>query len=640
MLQSIRERTGIFLPVAVIGLLVVPFVISSLYGYVVGGGGPQTIATVDGVEITRSRLDQAYRERQSELRQLLGEQFDPSLFDTDQLRRETAQQLIDRAVLLNYARAQGLQATDADVAIAIRGQSIFQVDGSFSAERYRRILEQNRLTPERYESQLREDLTIDLLQRSIGQTAYTSDRELDRILALQRQRRELAWAVLPAEAYHDAVSIEESDLRAWYEQNAERYRQPQQVQLRYLHLDLDAIAADIDIPRADIEARYAEREAEANDDSLREIRHILIAVDESADTAAVEAARDRAQSARQRIIDGEGFAEVAAEISDDTGSGAQGGELGLLQRADVVPAFADAAWSLPVGELSEPVRTPFGWHVIEVQSVQSESLPPLSEIADQIRDEIARERAERVLFERGNEVDSLAFENPMTLEPAARAVSLPVQTSDWLTPAGTGQGDDPVLDDPAVLQAAFDETAIERRENSDLIELASGGYAVIRVSDYQPAQIQPFDAVAGTVRQAYVQEEAAALARADAESIVTAVKAGGQLQSAAGEYAAAQFNPGRWSERNERELPAGVREAGFRLPAQSDEPVADLARVPQGWAVVTVLAVENGDPDAVEAEAREQLRASMNNLDGQAAVQALLTQLREQANIRVFEDNI
>jgi|GEM_PF-4589023 len=303
MLQSIRERTGIFLPVAVIGLLVVPFVISSLYGYVVGGGGPQTIATVDGVEITRSRLDQAYRERQSELRQLLGEQFDPSLFDTDQLRRETAQQLIDRAVLLNYARAQGLQATDADVAIAIRGQSIFQVDGSFSAERYRRILEQNRLTPERYESQLREDLTIDLLQRSIGQTAYTSDRELDRILALQRQRRELAWAVLPAEAYRDAVSIEESDLRAWYERNAERYRQPQQVQLRYLHLDLDAIAADIDIPRADIEARYAEREAEANADSLREIRHILIAVDESADTAAVEAARERAQSARQRIIE-------------------------------------------------------------------------------------------------------------------------------------------------------------------------------------------------------------------------------------------------------------------------------------------------------------------------------------------------
>ncbi len=640
MLQSIRERTGIFLPVAVIGLLVVPFVISSLYGYVVGGGGPQTVATVDGEEITRARLDQAYRERQSELRQLLGEQFDPSLFDTAQLRRETLQQLIDRSVLLNYARTEGLHATDADVAIAVRGQSIFQVDGEFSVERYRRILEQNRLTPERYEAQLREDLTIDLLQRAVGQTAYTSDRELDRILALQRQQRELAWALVPTEAYLDAITADTAALQQWYEENAERYRLPEQVQLRYLHLDPAAIAAEIDVPRSDIEARYAERQAEATAESLREVRHILVAVEESASDETVAAAREAALEARQRIASGADFAAVAAEVSDDAGSAAQGGDLGLLRQSDVVPAFADAAWGLSVGEVSEPVRTPFGWHLIEVVDIQAGEIAPLSEIADQIRDEIALERAERQLFEIGNEIDALAFENPTTLEPAARATGLTVERSDWLTLAGTEQANHPVLDDPAVLEAAFADSAIERRENSDLIELADGGYAVIRVSDHQPSQIQAFETVSDAVRQAYVREQAAVQARDEAEAIVAAVNAGASLQTAVESTPAAELNAARWSTRNDRALPGGVREVGFRLPARTDNPPAALARVPQGWAAVTVLAVENGDPQAVEAEARDQLRASMNNLDGQAAVQALLTRLREQANIRVFEENL
>lgn len=640
MLQSIRDRTGIFLPVAVIGLLVVPFVISSLYGYVVGGGGPQTVATVDGEEITRSRLDQAYRQRQTELRQLLGEQFDPSIFDADQLRRETLQQLIDRLVLLNYARAEGLRATDADVALAVRSQSIFQADGQFSAQRYRQILEQNRLTPERYEAQLREDLTIDLLQRAVGQTAYTSDRELDQILALQRQRRELAWAVLPTQAYLESVTAEEADLRQWYEQNAERYRLPEQIQLRYLHLDPAAIADGIEVAQEDIEARYAQREAAAVAESGREIRHILIAVDESADDSAVEQAREAAMAARNRIAAGADFASVAADVSDDTGSAAQGGNLGLLQQSDVVPAFAEAAWALPVGEVSEPVRTPFGWHLIEVVDVQAGELAPLDEIADQIRDEIAMERAERQLFEIGNEIDTLAFENPTTLEPAARATGLAVERSDWLTPAGTDEANHPVLDDPAVLQVAFSDAAIERQENSDLIELANGGYAVIRVAEHRPSQIQAFETVSEAVREAYVREQAAAQAREAAESLVAAVDAGASLEAALESVPAAEFNAARWSTRNDRELPGGVREAGFRLPARTDDPPAALARVPQGWAAVTVLAVENGDPQAVEEEAREQLRASMNNLDGQAAVQALLTQLRAQANIRVFEDKI
>ncbi len=642
MLQSIRERTGIGLPLAVLALLVVPFVISSLYGYVGGGGGPQTVASVNGEDISRVELDQAYQRRQAELRQLLGASFDPSIIDANQLRRETLQQLIDRRVMLNYAITEGLQASDADVAIAVRSQPIFQVDGEFSLERYRSILEQNRLTPERYEAQLRQDLSIDLLERSILQTTITSDRELDRILALQNQRRELVWATVPTDAYADSVMVDEQSLRDWYQENASRYQLPEQVRLRYLLLDPAEIAETIEVEADAIEAAYEARAAQVASESDREIRHILIALAPEASAEDDASAREALEAARARITAGETFADVAEDISDDPGSASQGGALGMLRPADLVPAFADAAWALEVGQISDPVRTEFGWHLIEVTDVQAAEMPEFDAIREQLRDEIALERAERELFDLGNQVDQLAFENPTTLEPAARAADLTIQTSDWIAPGGPSAGDDSVLDDPALLEAVFSESSLGARENTDLIELASGAYVVARVDDYRAARIEEFEAVRDDVQAQYQREQAAQAAQQDAQAIAQAIESGDRIDVAAAVFSAAVLETPQWLTRNDRSAPAAVREAGFRLPAPeraASTPVS-VVRTPDGWAAVTLLAVEDGDPSAVDQDTRSQLRASVNNLDGQASVDALLAALRERATIRVYEDNL
>ena len=638
MLQSIRDRMGIGLAISVLVLLVVPFVISSLYGYVSGGGGPQTVAEVNGEEISRSQLDQAFQQRQAELRRMLGDQFDPALFDNDQLRRETLQQLIDRQVLLGYVRANGLRVSDKDVADAVRSQEIFQVDGAFSADRYRRVLQQNGLTPERYEGQLRQDLALSLLQRSLRASSFTPDPALDRVIALQRQRRELRWVTLSLDRYRDRVSVTEADLEAHYKANPERYRQPEQVQLRYLVLDPAVLAESISVDEQAINDRYAERQAQVQAESSRAIRHILVAVDAEADATAVEAAREAAMAARERIVAGESFAQVAEAVSDDTGSAANGGSLGVLERTDVVDGFAEAAWALDPGEISEPVRTQFGFHIIEVTDIQDAELAPLAELRGSIRDEIARARAERQVFELGNELETLAFENPQRLTPAAEALGVEVKQSGWIPREGTEEG---IGAQSAVLEAAFSEAVLERRENSDLLELSQGRYAVIRVEDYKPAALQPLEAVRESVRTAVVEEKAEAQARADAQRIREALSAGRSMPDAADEIEGVSVNGPRWSRRNDRELPAGVREAGFRLAADTaGQGQSRLARTADGWAVVTVEAVENGDPQSLSAEQREQLRGSLNDLDGQVSMRAVRAALREAAEVRVYEDNI
>jgi len=637
MLLSIRDRTSGWIAYVIVGLLVVPFALFGLYNYV-GNGGPQVIATVGEAEITRTQLDQAYQQRQSELRRMLGDQYDPAVFSTDNLRRQVLEQLIDRQALVNYARDNRLRASDADVSQAVRSQSMFQVDGQFSSERYQRLLQQNSLTAEAYESQIRRDLSISLLQRAVQSTPYTSDQTVDRLITLQAQQRELAWVTLPTADYRDAIEVTPADLEAWYDNNREQYREPEQVQLRYLSLSAEAIAPTLEISEQTVRERYDQRASGSGEDAARSVRHILAAVPEDGDEAAVDAARQTIVEARERIRAGESFAAVAEAVSDDSGSAGRGGSLGVIEQSDVADAFAETAWSLQPGDLSQPVRTPFGWHLIEVTDAQAADLPPFEQMRASIRETIAMERAERRVTERANTLETLAFENPLTLEPAADAAGLSVQSTDWIDASADDTG---IAGDSAVLETAFSDAMLDNRENSDLIELEDGGYAVIRVTDYRSARIRPLDAVRDQAVSAYRDQRANAAARADAQRIADAVNAGESPETAASGIDAAQLNAPVMGGRNDRSLPAGVRERGFRLsgPDGSGDR-AGVGRLSTGWAAVVVESVEPGDPAAVSAERRDQLRQTLTDLDGQASVQAVVAALRAQADVEIREGNL
>jgi len=410
------------------------------------------------------------------------------------------------------------------------------------------------------------------------------------------------------------------------------------VQLRYLSLSAEAIAPTLEISEQTVRERYDQRASGSGEDAARSVRHILAAVPEDGDEAAVDAARQTIVEARERIRAGESFAAVAEAVSDDSGSAGRGGSLGVIEQSDVADAFAETAWSLQPGDLSQPVRTPFGWHLIEVTDAQAADLPPFEQMRASIRETIAMERAERRVTERANTLETLAFENPLTLEPAADAAGLSVQSTDWIDASADDTG---IAGDSAVLETAFSDAMLDNRENSDLIELEDGGYAVIRVTDYRSARIRPLDAVRDQAVSAYRDQRANAAARADAQRIADAVNAGESPETAASGIDAAQLNAPVMGGRNDRSLPAGVRERGFRLsgPDGSGDR-AGVGRLSTGWAAVVVESVEPGDPAAVSAERRDQLRQTLTDLDGQASVQAVVAALRAQADVEIREGNL
>jgi peptidyl-prolyl cis-trans isomerase D len=265
-------------------------------------------------------------------------------------------------------------------------------------------------------------------------------------------------------------------------------------------------------------------------------------------------------------------------------------------------------------------------------------MAPFETVRDDLRQTIAQERAERRVAELASEVEAVAFENPTTLEPAAEVAGLDVQSTQWIDES-SAEGD--IIGDPGVLGTAFSDEAQERRENSELIELEDGGYAVIRVTDHRPSRIEPLQEVRGEARSAYRDERAAEAARADADRIAEAVNGGESPARAADRIGRATYNEARWSGRNDRSLPAGVRERGFRLPAGDDSGArAGVGRLPDGWATVFVEAVRSGDPSSVDDQRRRALRQTLNDLDAQASSRAVVAALRDRADIQVREENL
>lgn len=636
MLQAIRDRTKGWIAYVIVGLIVVPFALFGVYNYLTGGANP-TVAEVNGIQITRVQLDRAVNEQRNQLRQMLGERYDPAMFDDSALRRQVLDQMIDQAVLTDFVRSHGFRVSDQSLLGVIRTQPMFQVDGRFSAERYHTLLQQNGIAPEQYEAQLRRRQMLSQLQQAVGASAIVTDAELARFVALRRQQRDLSWLRVSAEALEDQVSVDEKAVAEYYQAHREAFRTPERVRLSYLELDASALAGRAEVDEAALRERYEEvKDTRFVVPAARHVRHLLIAVPEDADEAAVQAARERIAGLRERIVGAGSFAEVAREHSDDIGTAAAGGDMGFIQRGDTAPDFQEAAFSLDEGEVSEPVRTEFGWHLIQVTEVRPEQIKPFEEVRDEIRSALARERLDNGLAEAANRLANLAYENPNSLQPAAEALGLEVKTTDWIPRGGGSEG---LAAESALVEAAFSPEVLEQRLNSRVIELGPGRQVVIRVRDHRAAEAPPLDQVRERVRESLVAERAAALAREKGEALLAKAESGTTLEQLTGTAATSLQSPG-WVGRDHQGAPAAVINRAFRLPhpAQGERSLAGLSLPAGDYAVVAVGGVRQGEVADLSGEEKNRIQQGLRELDARISMQGLLAALRQSADVEVFED--
>ncbi|ROR31999.1 SurA N-terminal domain-containing protein [Inmirania thermothiophila] len=636
MLQWIRDRAQGWLAWIIVLFITVPFALWGVNQYF-QAASRVVVAKVGEREILQAELERAYRAQRERLRETLGERFDELAPDEIALKRQVLDGLIEGEVLLQAAREAGMRLGDVQVAQFIASNPAFQRDGRFDRGRYEAFLARRGESAPAFEAGLRGALVREQLALAVQGTALVAAAEVDEALRLQLERRDLVLIRVPVARFAEAAEATEAEIARHYEAHKDRYREPRRVKAAYLELSVEALARDVQVSEEALRQAYEEGRDRFVTPEERHVRHILVAVPPDADEATEAAARSRIEAVRARIEAGEDFAEVAKEASEDPGSAPQGGDLGWIQQGIMDPAFEKAAFALPSGKVSEPVRSAFGWHLIEVLERRGGEGRPFEAVRETLAEELRRRQAEQRYFELADRLATLAYENPQSLEPAAEALGLAVKTTDWFSPE-QGAG---IAADARVRAAAFSAAVLEEGLNSDPLELAPDRMVVLRVIEQRPERVRPLEEVRDEVAAAVRAEKAAREAEALAERLRGRLAAGEDPQQvAAAQGLAVERRDGVG--RDGGGLSPEVAEAAFRLPGPGAGAVSwgVVALGGGDRMVVGVARVQPGDPSAADAELRRRLREAIAEGRGRDELAGLVGRLRQQLGVRIFEENL
>ncbi|MEA5444570.1 SurA N-terminal domain-containing protein [Gammaproteobacteria bacterium AB-CW1] len=628
MLQSIRDNITGWIAWVVVILLSIPFALFGINTYF-EGRFTNAVATVNGEEIPNQRFRDRYQNQFQQLRQMFGDQFDPEMIDESRLRRQVLDQMIQEELLIQRAEDQRFRADEREVIEQIRSIQAFHVDGEFSMERYRTLLRAQNMTPSQLEQNLTRELKGQYLQSAVSRSTFVTDQEIERMARLEAQRRIFDEISIAPADFIDRVDVSDDEVEEWYETHADRYMTAEQVDLRYIKLSMAEVRERIEIGEEELREAWERDRERYLEDEERYARHILIRMDDDE-----SAAREKIESLRQRLADGESFEDLAREYSDDTLSGEEGGSLGWVLPGDMVDAVDEVIFTLEAGEVSEVVESEFGLHLVRVDEIETPEPLPFEEARDELLADLRQTEAERRFFDLRETMADEAFTNPDALEPIADILDLDIRTVEDVT-RDEGEG---IAGHSRVRQEAFSAMVLDEALNSDPIELDDDTVVVLRVVDHRPAEQRPLEAVADQIREEVRQDKATREARALAERLRERAGEGESFLDLA-EEADLPIREARNVSRDEPDMDRMLSQALFRMPRPENGPVTEIIEKQDGsLALVALRSVESPTLD-MDADERHDRRNAVRSSLMQAEFNAYVRELRRNSDVEVLLDD-
>jgi len=614
MLQNIRENSQGTIAKVIIGVLIVSLSLWGMDAIIGGFSGEPDVATVNGEEITeREFMRLVQLESQRRLSRM--ERPDPSLLNEDQIRRDVLQSLIQQKVLTQEAREQGLALSDADIDSLITQMPQFQVNGVFNRDRFVSAVRNMGMGVGEFRENMRQQYVINQIRAGISQSGLSASQNAAQLLAIENQTRDFRILTVPASTVREQVTVTDDEVASYYEENAGDFRLPEQVDARYIVLSLEALADTVTITDEELQAYYEERASELAREE-RKASHILI--EDGADAEATM------QTIQERLADGEAFADLATEYSTDTFSAEQGGDLGYAGRGVYDPAFEEALFALSEGEISEPVSTVFGVHLIKVTDIRSSAVPPLAEMEERLRREMALARANEQFAEIRTKLADEAYSEDNLTAPA-ESLGLELRVKEGITRENGGE---PPFDHEGLVRQLFSEDVLDDGFNTELIDVGDNMSVVARVAEYYEARQRPLEDVAAQIRDQLAREKTVEALRERADSIVAALR---------GDEESSALVLGDWTTytdqgRNNPSLSPAVLQTVFSLRRPDNGPVYGSDVTTSEATIIALDNVEQGSVDRDSAE-YEQVEGFLAAVAGQFEYQAYQDYLRNRAEI-------
>jgi peptidyl-prolyl cis-trans isomerase D len=595
MFDSFRKYNKVIM--GLLFLLIIPsFVLFGVDRYQ-GGGQGEKVARVDGTDITRPEWDAQHRNEIDRIRQQ-APNIEPGLLDSDAARYATLERMVRDRVLAAAASKSNMTVSEERLARLFAedpGLASFRTaDGKFDRERFMRATGR---TPEQYEASVRADLATQQVLLGISGTAFATPAQAAATLNAFYDRREVQVARFNPGDFAPKVNVSDADLEAYYKQHVAQFQVPEQASIEYLVLDLEAAKKNIAINEADLRSYYDQNAARFGTKEERRASHILISAPASAPAAEREKARAKAQQLLAEVKKAPGtFADVARKNSQDPGSAEKGGDLDFVTRGAMVKPFEDAMFALKKGEISDVVETEFGYHIIQLNDIKPAVIQPFEQARAAIENEVRSQQATQEFAKAAESFTDIVYQQPDSLKPAADKLKLTIQTASKVgrMPAPGAAG---ALASRNFLNALFAADSLERKHNTEAIEIGPNQLASGRVTQYSPARSLPFEEVKDKVRTQLVAERAAALAKTEGEAKLAAWQA---------KPADASFGAAVTVSRLETQSqPVPVIEGALRADPAKLPSLVGVDLGAQGYAVVRVNKTVPRTPPAPEAAHQE-----------------------------------
>ncbi|MFZ5653076.1 MAG: SurA N-terminal domain-containing protein [Pseudomonadota bacterium] len=600
MLQDFRASIGRYGKWLVV-LIAIPFVFFGVESIFFSGAAVDEVAEVDGESISRLELEQAVQRQRSYLMQRLGEAYSDAI-DEKSLRAPVLQSLIATQALANRAVDHGMGVPPQLIAKVLQDAELFWVDGRFSRDNYLVYLQQMGYTPQSHNRFLTRELLVDQLVRGVTQTAFVTASEFSTALTLLEETRDFHYLTIPFDGLDDQPEIAAEEIEQYYRQHPDRFTAPEQVVLNYLELSRDAIEPQIEVDEAQLRERYRERVAAAEAAKQRVVAQILV------ESRADGSHRDKLEAIERDLSAGKPFADVAAAQSEDRLTAERGGELGPYVAADYPPQLREVIESLQIGQISAPVETEQGWHILTVLREDQPEVGSFAEEREKLRREIMREQAQQRFSQLLDRLGELAY-NSEDLAAVAGQLGLELKVSSPMGRDGSGER---LGAFPKVVEAAFGDQVLEDGYPSPVIEIGEGQAVVIELREHRPAALRPLDQVREEIRGILNAERAQRLATERGQRIKARLDAGESLADIAAEQRLewhAHLDVGRYDQQLDRELVEKV----FGVPARQAEsaPRSGVFAGADAAVVYQVIDIHPGSPEVVPAARQRELATAL-----------------------------
>ena len=518
MLSVMRKHAGSWMIKFILGAVILAFI---PFGYgIYQDRRDVEVASVNGAPIFYEDYNRVYNNLLVQMRQQFGDALNEETIKMLNLRQQALDRLVDEKLMLSEAQRLNLKVSDEELAVSIAGIEAFQTAGAFDARRYAFILERNRLTQEDFEAQQKQALLAAKLNRLIAAGTKVSDAEAAEWYRFSNASVNIDYVVFSPTA-HKGIEVTEEEMREYFEKNAESYKTEPEIKVRYLRFAPEAYRSKVELTDEEIREYYDTNEGEFVTPKTVEARHILFKVADGAAEADVETARQKAEEVLKLAREGKDFAELAKKHSEGP-SGPNGGYLGTFKEEDMVKPFSDKAFAMQAGEISDPVRTRFGWHIIKVEKVNEGSTRTFEEARKGIRAKLIDEDAQAIAQEEAEQVYDVTFVGE-DLERNAKDRKLVVHETDFFVRSkGPAKG---VREALPFANAAFQ---VNDMDISEIQEFSDGFYILQPIERKEP-QIPEFESVAEQVKVDLIEQRKKEKARQEADQFLEALKSGKTL---------------------------------------------------------------------------------------------------------------